>query len=1332
MPTLDDLLQQRPPKNLDNLLAQEPPAEPFAIQEPFDPAEAPSMAPEPTLFSQTIGTQAKGWMKVASAIVKMPKHTAGLLKSLDPEGVSRFNAQMDIDIASEDEKIKVDPTYKPPYWYRSSKRAKKQSKAYNQILDDHARGMQAIIKSHPEWKSEPPKGFIDLATSPRKLFLAVAEAVPLLVAAGVTTAAGRPDVAFALMYASEGQEAYDMAITDGATPEQAEATYHIYGSVAAVLETLQLGGIMKGFSKARKAMLLNRTVIKVAGKSITKQAIKLAAKEAAEEMAQQGWQEITAKMVYGKDPEGGWRGVFDRQLSAGLVGGVMGLIPGLGGSVTGGTQVFAQEQLARATEKELTPERWLEIKEGRGAEPTNRESTLFLGRPEPGTGALFESEKIKAQLAEGPGRPLITQEQGKRAFTLEEAVEPSAPKKAPVRAVKPPEEPTEAVSKKPKAGTIADRKAKQAAIEAKKAPKVVRKELPSEKPTQKQFAQGHILAKQRGLSDDAYREFAQKITGKSSMADMTPDEASKFIASMQKPKPIVAKPAIKFTVKEKAQVMKSAKDSGTFNTVMAYANKLGPAPVDPTLRKAYIKDLRAVALIQKRLKKKLISKDIRRDEVNVINQWSSARYALGQAEVKSGVPLRSKYSKIASNATASRIESNDIMRKALKDSGVGAWSAAMSKNENNLMASWLFAEKAKQKNIHWNQMKPKTKKIAKEIKGVLQGRAANEVREARWRLWDAFEKKVIVQRDKLKGQEQTKMVARKLIALESALDETKPPNAPEKALAGGRKAHSEGKLKEWIASQTWGTRQEYYMSEAALDNLIDMASELKVPSTIEDLAAIGPAPATFLREARTREGAARVKGGSVVNATSSHLERLMIFNSTYDTVQDLWESYKEASPSAGDIQTLRNFIDTALGKGKERNAFVKALQKTTRAFWRFHFFSPVKSAWFVTRNLVQNIAYAPSQMSIVEWAKSTPTTWGKKALGKKNPEMAEAFKNEWKSKISQKRQMYRQFLLQEEGAIAGKLGQRAVITMDVAGSLATMSDEINRMTVWPVLYSSAQRNAKLYKSGKISYGTLSSRLRLDTLHVTQRIEMKQLLENNPKEFQAKFAEYKTENIHFKYETAFRAAVEQNPLSRIALGLTVYPRGFYELAYQNSVKPLFQGMRTGNYRQAWQGLLGLLFLYVGADVARRIIEKITGKTAYGFLQNLTQYRPLGPGFGKIKDLMDDWSGIRYRGEQNGWTPQRTAEQLVSAASASLEMFIPFSDVMINIYETNNNVYGVRLYRLAKKMAMDEYGKKHGTKFRTTDRDMWEKIQHIVFGGAEKPTTKKSGASFSRVE
>ncbi len=206
----------------------------------------------------------------------------------------------------------------------------------------HKMGQEAIIKNHPEWESEPSKSFMDLLTHPDKLALALAESTPLLLAAGILTAAGAPQLSVGLMYAAEGQDAYDQAIDDGQSKETAEIAYVTYGTVAAALEQMQLQGIMR-IGKGAFTHVLNRTTQKIAKKglkSLTMDIIKTAASEALEEMSQGAWGEATSKIVYDKSiPDGLW-GFIDRRLQEGLIGAVMGVIPGLGGA--GAAQVRSQ------------------------------------------------------------------------------------------------------------------------------------------------------------------------------------------------------------------------------------------------------------------------------------------------------------------------------------------------------------------------------------------------------------------------------------------------------------------------------------------------------------------------------------------------------------------------------------------------------------------------------------------------------------------------------------------------------------------------------------------------------------------------------------------------------------------------------------------------------------------------------------------------------------------------------------------------------------------------------------------------------------------------------
>lgn len=275
---------------------------------------------EASYASQALGALTKGGMRLGQAILEMPKHMAKLAVYIATAGEGPRPLS---EMSEEERKIIRE-------WVEKDKLGRR----HLELIKQHKRGQESIIRSHPEWEYEPPENFLDLLTSPRKLSLAIFESTPVLVGAGLMTAAGRPDVGVAMMYATEGQEAHDQAIADGATPEEAEQVYHLYGSVASVLEFMQLRGIMK-IGKGSYQAIFNQTVKKVAKggfRNITKEIIKVAAQESVEEMAQGTWQEFTAKIVYGKDIPGGIWDFIDRRAQEGLIGFTMGLIPGIGGA----------------------------------------------------------------------------------------------------------------------------------------------------------------------------------------------------------------------------------------------------------------------------------------------------------------------------------------------------------------------------------------------------------------------------------------------------------------------------------------------------------------------------------------------------------------------------------------------------------------------------------------------------------------------------------------------------------------------------------------------------------------------------------------------------------------------------------------------------------------------------------------------------------------------------------------------------------------------------------------------------------------------------------------
>ena len=283
-----------------------------------------------TYLQRLKGAGAKGWMQLGEGVLRLPSLVVGQAKL-----VSSYAQAEQIHRATDPAEQKL-----------LRQGMKRSEDAYDNIIKElsrsaewHSDGQQRIIDNHPEWESAPPKNIGDLLLSPDKLSIALAESLPVLVSAGVLTAAGQPHVASALMFATESNQAFQEAKRNGESDDTARDAAVVYGIVAAVIEQMQLGHIMKIGKGAYKA-ILNRTVQKVSKdgvRNVTKAIITIAAKEAAEEMAQGTWGEITAKAIYDKPilGKGGVKGFVDRRAQEAYIGFMMGIIPGGGGAVAG-------------------------------------------------------------------------------------------------------------------------------------------------------------------------------------------------------------------------------------------------------------------------------------------------------------------------------------------------------------------------------------------------------------------------------------------------------------------------------------------------------------------------------------------------------------------------------------------------------------------------------------------------------------------------------------------------------------------------------------------------------------------------------------------------------------------------------------------------------------------------------------------------------------------------------------------------------------------------------------------------------------------------------------
>jgi hypothetical protein len=287
---------------------------------------------EPESFlKQGIGRLAVGSAQVGQALLEQPGRfvrNAGLirqwsmaedvLRETDPEKQKQLRQQMALSRQSFDQV----------------------ADALDTPAGEYQKGLDEMLKNHPEWKHNPPDSFIELLTNPKEAALAVAEALPLLVGAGIATVTGHTNVAKAMIFTSESKIMSDQAFQDTGDKYIADMSGILYGTVSAALEGMQLEGLIN-ITKGWYRPLANRTVQKVAAKGLkdlSYSTIKIAAQEALEEMSQGAWQEFTAKAVYGKDVPGGLAGFIDRRAQEVYLAALLSGVAGAGGAGLGTLQ----------------------------------------------------------------------------------------------------------------------------------------------------------------------------------------------------------------------------------------------------------------------------------------------------------------------------------------------------------------------------------------------------------------------------------------------------------------------------------------------------------------------------------------------------------------------------------------------------------------------------------------------------------------------------------------------------------------------------------------------------------------------------------------------------------------------------------------------------------------------------------------------------------------------------------------------------------------------------------------------------------------------------------
>lgn len=1131
--------------------------------------------------------------------------------------------------------------------------------------------LQAIIDSHPEWQGEPPENIKDLITSPVKLMAAIAESAPTMIAAGLATAAGAPSIALAIMYTVEGQDAKDMARRDGATPEQQQDMYELYGTVAAGIEFLQL---RQGFKilKGTKDLVVKMTARKLAhqvGKTFSRELIEIAAKEAIEEVAQGRWQEISAKIVYDK-PLPTIREMADRSAQEALVAAVATIGIGLPGVSIQTAQTFQQqfEQTKIETAAEaMTPQRHAEIRSGQGAIPSTRELESFLQSEEPGKFG-----------------PAVTRAQT-RMFTPEEGPDIGAPPTTP-RIVLPPtpeqDDLTSQVSElaeqsisvgdrldaqgeltKGFEGTLTGeltvsaagersavvvdslgerqsvfvqdilipKDASDAAIASAKdvsilTAKTVQKELNTLK------SQVHKTQREMKIGTAQYSKIAFETTGKRSAANMTSDELTDFNNALK-----ATDPAVNFVTQNR---ITESQDTGS---------RL--VSVDENIKKEQETDRVRQIRNVRRTNALIRTAEAKGKEKGLIDHFAPKRLAVAKFEDKTSVPVTyldhqtTKKAKIRGHTAKEEFGrllagmehdtqlSPEKNKAVLK--GIERLIQTTSRESNDQIAKWLFS-----------------KETQAEVEPLMSDKDYNTAR--------TLER---ILQDSIVAQERMQESLRLWIDQGRAPSDIKQFSAASKKdiITKARAAQANGTLSEFTKQMfdngvRFGLRKYYYPAEVDhADAVLDMLKNATADPI--EIAKIAEAeePSLIGGETRARRGKGVPRKGSVFANIMSSYERVAVRNAVAEDVKELYNRYNTVPLSAADKKYLNEAYGEMLLKGELTTPPHNIIQKLHSTFWRTHL-SLVTNPFGAMKATIRNSLQFLEAGGAVNVRAMTATGFDMvnqlaqgKTLADIDPQMSEDFHRSFEPYISQRGSQYKDAMFRDidAKAKADNLPEQAVdmakLILDKTGFAYVGVDTVSRASLWPTVYKTTKDAAVRYTNGEITYAKYLDITNVDTMmSPSQTRAARELLSAGDIRGLSNYvADTYTFDVFRAYASVERAGIERTRKQRELTGIYTYPRGVFDLFYSRGLRPLFS--KDSSVSQRRRAAANVAKGYLGRQTANAALIGLGLGSMYALSRTL--YTPIAPGLAIPAEAMSRVSLVGFRYAEG----ELDEEEAISAAA-----------------------------------------------------------------------------------
>jgi hypothetical protein len=330
-------------------------------------------------------------------------------------------------------------------------------------------------------------------------------------------------------------------------------------------------------------------------------------------------------------------------------------------------------------------------------------------------------------------------------------------------------------------------------------------------------------------------------------------------------------------------------------------------------------------------------------------------------------------------------------------------------------------------------------------------------------------------------------------------------------------------------------------------------------------------------------------------ALFQHAHRVAVTNQLKNDVVQLNHLLAQTTISHRDQVYIQTWMDNISGKGQIADGITKWAEKVNSFFWMMYPLQISHATHYTARNLLQPLLMH-AHMSEAEILRSAARVW----TGHASPELKQSMKNNWQF-ITQKEAIRQQMMFLAESASQGPYaftGQKlheAKDSIKLVGAVIPLSDEINRLHVYPIFFESALRNSKEYASGKKSFDSLRSSLFLDAMSEAQiNLLENDLLSGDHAKFAHRFAQYKTEIVNFKYGREARSMFEQTRGGRSVFGLANFMRGMWQQVYRNSAEPTMRGIKDKDLRTAYQGVVSGTTLYIALRIAQEIYFAILGR------------------------------------------------------------------------------------------------------------------------------------------